>query len=115
MSDRPLNTPAQRVSWAIEQSGRTLAAIADQIGCTHVTLVLWRDGKTELFNAKVHLVHAFARAVNVNVEWLLVGEGPVRPGYETPLENIVHRIEARSPEMAYTAERLLRALLPEDK
>lgn len=109
---RELHTPAERVAWAIDQSGRKLQDLASAVGCTHATLSQWSTGATDLSNAKVRLVLALASELGVNVEWLLTGDGPVANAYTSfpPLVLLAQEISRGDPLQASTAERLLRAL-----
>ena len=112
MRDEP-NTTGERVAWAIERSGYKFEALAELIGCTHATLSQWKSGKTDLGNAKVHLVHAFCEHTGVNPAWLLTGDGPAISAYSTrahPLILKAHELLKSNGELADTAERLLDAL-----
>lgn len=113
MNREPL-TAAQRVTWAKEHSGRTWEQLGAAVGCSHAALVLWGSGQTNLDNAKVHLVMAYARATGVNLQWLLTGDGPAVTTYrktEHPLvEQARHLVEER-PALAETGYALLQALV----
>ena len=112
MRDEPMTT-GERVAWAIERSGYKFEALAELIGCTHATLSQWKSGKTNLGNAKVHLVHAFCEHTGVNAAWLLTGDGPAISAYSTrahPLILKAHELLKTNGELADTAERLLDAL-----
>lgn len=112
MREEP-NTTGERVAWAIERSGYKFEALAEQIGCTHATLSQWKSGKTDLGNAKMHLVHAFCEATGVNPTWLLTGDGPAISTYSKrahPLILKAHELLKTRVELADTAERLLDAL-----
>lgn len=116
---RPRNellTPAQRISWAIEQSGRAGYSIAESIGCSHVAVHKWASGETEAGHIKAALLQKFADETGVEVRWLLTGEGPARSGYSKdlrPLVLLAREISDLPSEYAERAERVLRALLPE--
>lgn len=114
----PPDTPARRVQWAIERSGRSLKDIGDAIGCSHAALSQWATGSTDLANAKTRLVLAFAQEMGINVQWPLTGEGPAVSsyGHSSALELLARELTATDPLAAATAERVLRALMPaEDK
>jgi transcriptional regulator with XRE-family HTH domain len=110
---QPLNTIAQRVAWAIAESGRTKTDIAKQIGCTHAALSQWASGRVDIGNSRVNLLRAFCAAVHVRVDWLLTGEGAARDSYPeaSALVVIARDIAARDGDLADTAERILRALV----
>lgn len=113
MTERDFTSGANRARWAIEHSGKTLEAIAALIGCTHATLSQWQTGTTDLMRSKAGLVTAFARVVNVNVQWLLTGDGAVRSNYastEHPLITEARHIVQEAPALAEQAYRVLVAL-----
>ena len=49
-------TPAERVAYAIENSGKTMEHLAAEMGCTHATLSQWKTGATNVLNAKAQLL-----------------------------------------------------------
>lgn len=109
-------TPAQRIGWAIRNSGKTLEAIADAIGCTHPTLSYWQTGVTDVENAKAMLLQRFADETGVEIRWILTGEGNVRRDYKqsvSPLELLARQVSAHDGPIADQAERVIRALMPE--
>lgn len=75
MTDRPLETAAARIGYAIEKSGLTLEVLAEAIGCSHAALSQWRSGTTNAANIKAGLLNAFAERTATDVRWLLTGEG----------------------------------------
>lgn len=90
-----------------------LEALADKIGCSHATLSQWQNGRTEMGNAKVRLLGAFARETGVNLEWLLTGNGPAVSSFplrEHPLVVKAHDVVRDRADLAETALRLLDAL-----
>lgn len=107
-------TASQRIAWAISESGKTLVAIAAEIGCSHAALSQWSTGKTEAENIKAGLLNRFADATHVEMRWLLTGQGPVRTSYPraTPLLLLVREVDELGDEASQQAERVLRALLP---
>ena len=71
-----LKTATGRIAYAIEASGKTLEAIASEIGCTHATLSQWQRGKTDPNSIKAGLLQAFSECTGFDVRWLLTGRGP---------------------------------------
>lgn len=67
---------AQRIDWAIEQSGETISVLAERAGCTHASLSQWRHGRTS--NIRSDLLLKFADATGIDFRWLITGQGPVR-------------------------------------
>lgn len=118
MPREPL-TPADRVRWAVDQSGHGLEYIADQIGCSHAALSFWQTGKTNIHNVKVGLLVEFCRVTGANLQWLLTGDGPrltqyARPPEEAPLMAAArHIVQDLPPSVAATAYKLLTALEPD--
>jgi len=114
--ERDPSTPGQRIRWAIEQSGRTLEQIADEMECTHSTLSQWQTGKTNVFNIKAGLLVAFSRITGASIDWVLTGNGPrlstyPRPKAEAPLVALARHIASDLPEQtSATAYRLLEVL-----
>lgn len=112
---RDFSSIGQRVRWAIETSGKTLTQIAQAIGCTHATLSLWQNNKTDMRQAKAGLLMSFCQEVNINLQWLMTGDEPVRGRYaaqEHPLVHTARHIAQESPALADQAYRVLRALDP---
>jgi transcriptional regulator with XRE-family HTH domain len=104
---------ADRVRWAVGRSHRSLQSIAEEIGCTHATLSQWQTGSTNVADAKVGLVSAFAKSTGVHLEWLLSGDGPCLASDTAPEHELLLRarhIVEDLPAMADTASRLLLAL-----
>lgn len=113
----PTLTPAQRLTWAVAQSQRTLTDIAEHIGCSHAALSQWLAGKTEAENIKAALLQRFCDLTAVEMRWILTGEGPARSAYPTaapPLVRLAQEISAEYPAAAEQAERVLRALMPKE-
>lgn len=112
---RDFTSISERIKWSIEQSGLTLELIGSAIGCSHVTLSLWQTGVTDMSRAKIGLVVAFCDCVNVNLQWLLTGDGPVREKYAAvnhPLVAEALHIAADYPHLAEQARRVLVAIKP---
>lgn len=112
---RDLSEPAQRVAWAVAQSGKTLEVLAAEIGCTHATLSNWQRGDTTIYNAKAGLLVSFCHATGTNLEWVLTGSGPAlsrTAAVQEPalVQQARHIVRDLSPEVAATAYRLLAAL-----
>lgn len=113
--ERDFTEPAQRVAWAIQHSGKTLEALGEEIGCSHVALSHWQRGTTSIYRAKAGLLVEFCRATGVNLDWVLTGNGPTlsrQPHVAEPplVAQARHIAEDCSPEVAATAYRLLAAL-----
>jgi transcriptional regulator with XRE-family HTH domain len=110
-------TAAERIAWAIENSGKTLVQIAEEIGCSHAALSQWASAKTVAENIKAGLLQRFADAVAVEIRWLLTGSGPARtryPAHHHSLLEVAREIDAMEGPLPSQAERLLRALLPQE-
>jgi transcriptional regulator with XRE-family HTH domain len=113
-----LDTPAQRIQWAIDDSGKTLTQIADEIGCSHAALSQWATAKTIAENIKAGLLNRFSEVTGVRSTWLLTGREPVRDRYMAKHEQLMHlarEIDAMDDHTADQAERVLRALLPKQQ
>lgn len=109
-------TPAERIAWAIDRSGKTLVQIADEIGCSHAALSQWASAKTAAENIKAGLLQRFADAVAVEIRWLLTGDGPTRthyPAHHHSFIQVAREIDEMEGPLPSQAERLLRALLPD--
>lgn len=107
-------TPAERVAWAIERSGKTLTALAQEIGCSHAALSQWQNGHTPLETVKSGLLHAFAERTGVDVRWLLTGQGPAVSRYvmRSEVERItvaLQVMESRAPQQVETIVRMVEA------
>lgn len=114
-SQEPPLTASQRIAWAIDTSGKTLTALADEVGCSHAALSQWASARTEADNIKAALLQRFADATAVELRWLLTGEGPVRSAYATaysPLVLLAREVAQLDDSLATQAERVLRAMLP---
>lgn len=70
---------AERIAYAVDQSGKSLERLASEVGCTHVAISNWQTGKTQ--EIKASLLLAFADATGFELRWLLTGKGPVRSRY----------------------------------
>lgn len=117
---RDPSTPADRIRWAVRQSGRTLEDIAEAMECSHSALSLWQTGRTNVHNIKAGLLVAFSRETGVSIDWLLTGDGPRLTGYgrqrdEAPLVATARHIVTEMPEQMDVAQRLLAALEPPPK
>lgn len=116
---REPSSAADRIRWAVKQSDRTLVQIADEVGCTHVTLSLWQTGATLVENIKVGLLVKFCEVTGANLQWLLTGEGPRLAHYPKAsagsalVATAEHLARDAPPEVVKTAERVLRALDPD--
>lgn len=117
---RDPSTPADRIRWAIRQSGRTLEDIAEAMECSHSALSLWQTGRTNVQNIKAGLLVAFSRETGSSIDWLLTGDGPrltgyTRPPEEAPLVTMARHIVVDLPDQTDMAQRLLQALEPAPK
>jgi transcriptional regulator with XRE-family HTH domain len=109
-----LDTPAERISFAIERSEMTLEALAAKIGCSHAALSQWRSGKTEASHIKAGLLQAFADATTTDVRWLLTGKGPVVSRYVLTAEmsrlgNALAVMERSAPSQVETIVKMVEA------
>jgi transcriptional regulator with XRE-family HTH domain len=109
-----LKTAAGRIRHAIETSGKTLEAIASEIGCTHAALSQWQTGATDAQNIKAGLLQAFAESTGTDVRWLLTGKGPqvsryIRTGEMERLATAIKAMERWSPMQIETVVRMVEA------
>lgn len=114
MNPVDLVTPAQRIAWAIEQTGLTLEQLAEAVGCTHAALSQWRSGATDAANIKSGLLQAFADRTNTDVRWLLTGRGPVISRYSMRPElqrisSALAAMERNTPQQVETVIRMIEA------
>lgn len=68
-----LSTFAGRFRWAIARSPNNQSALAVAMGASTGTITQWKTGDTEKHDAE--LVVKAARFLDVDVEWLVLGEG----------------------------------------
>ena len=69
----PLNfsSPAERIAWAIERSGKTLHQLADEIGCSHAALSQWQNGETSAANIKAGLLQKLVDLLSkFRISWI---------------------------------------------
>jgi len=114
MSDKTPLTAAQRIAWAMENSGKTMTALAETVGCSHAALSQWASAVTEAENIKAGLLQRFADATCCELRWLLTGEGPVRSKYiaaAASLLMLAQEAATADDQTQRTAERVLRAIL----
>lgn len=116
--NREPSTPAERIRWAVKQSGHRLVDVAAYVGCSHATLSQWQNGVTDVHNIKVGLLVRFCEYTGASMSWILSGDGPAlttygKPAAEPPLVALAARI-ARDlpPGVTDMATRLLQALEP---
>ncbi len=118
---RDLATPADRIRWAIEQSGHRLIDVAIAVGCSHSALSQWQTGATQVENIKVGLLLKFCDFTGASLQWLLTGDGPRLMRYAKPfadsalVQRAAHIARDLPPEIAAVAERVLKALEPPPK
>lgn len=72
----PLPAVAVRIREARESKGLTQAALAARLGTTRSQVTIWETGGR---NPSPTSLNDLAQALEVNVEWLSKGAGPVRP------------------------------------
>lgn len=74
MSKPGAMTRPERISWAIENSGKTQEQIAAETGCSQPAISLWKRGEIKRYDAE--RLTRFAAACRVRMMWLLYGVGP---------------------------------------
>lgn len=72
-TEHDLSTFSGRFKWAIERSPNTQSALATAMGATTGTITQWKTGETKKYDAE--LVVKAAQFLDVDVEWLVLGEG----------------------------------------
>ena len=107
-------TPAERVAYAIENSGKTMEHLAAEMGCTHATLSQWKTGATNVLNAKAQVLQAFADRTGVEARWILHGTGPAVSRYLLPEEmqrvsEALKVMERTHPQQVETIVRMVEA------
>ena len=95
---KDMRTVGQRVTEVIGEADKSVQEIADIIGVSAAAIYQWQSDATK--NIRPENLFPFARAVNVNAEWIATGEGPKKPG----------DIEARGQD--YTLSGMLKPLSP---
>ena len=68
-----LSTFAGRFKWAIDHSPNNQSALAAAMGATTGTITQWKTGETKKYDAE--LVVKAAQFLDVDVEWLVTGQG----------------------------------------
>ncbi len=117
--DREPSTPAERIRWAVEQSGLRLVDIAEHVGCTHSALSYWQTGATRAENIKAMHLLRFCEITGASPHWLMSGDGPRLTHYakRSPGADLIataeHVVRDLGPEAAAVALRLLRTLDPQ--
>lgn len=101
-----LNTKAGRISFVIEKSGHNPASIAKLLGCKPAAVYQWINGSTK--NLKEHLLWKLADKTEYEARWISQGEGPAKINKTVQYGQGV--LNAMSPEVRYTAVRLLDTL-----
>jgi Helix-turn-helix. len=66
---------AMRIQLLIAREGGT-SALARRCGCSEGTVRNWRDGHSDPSRARCVML---ARALNISLQWLVTGEGPMHP------------------------------------
>lgn len=105
-----LTSAAGRIEAAIERSGKTLEQLADEIGCTHVALSHWKNGKTDIQAAKAGLLQRFAEATGTDVRWILTGQGPQVSRYilTGEMDRLAHALRAMEKSHPLQIETIVR-------
>lgn len=109
-----LNTAADRIRFAVAQSGKTLEVIAAEIGCSHATLSQWQTGSTNLANIKSGLLLGFAEATGFDVRWLITGHGPrvsryIRTADMERIASAIRAMERQAPLLIEPVVRMVEA------
>lgn len=68
---------ASRLRAAREAAGLTQPQVADAIGCSNGAYAAWEVGRN--LTIKSSYLHALVNILNVRMEWLLTGEGEMKP------------------------------------
>lgn len=68
-----LSTFSSRFKWALARSPNNQSALAGAIGATTGTITQWKTGETKKYDAE--LVVKAAQFLDIDVEWLVLGEG----------------------------------------
>lgn len=102
MTDSLPNTFAERMLYAMDQSGKKQKLIADEMGVTPQSVTRWRkDGY--LAKEKIPM---FCRVCGVSIEWLLTGEASTN----SQLEELMMLIDKLPDEQLGAVVTMLRAL-----
>lgn len=109
-----LSTASGRIAYAIAKSGKTLERIAEEMGCTHVTLSQWQRGHTDAAAIKSGLMLAFSDATGFDIRWLLTGAGPQVSRYTLTSEmarvaTALKAMERQAPQQVETVVRMIEA------
>ncbi len=75
-----MTTISERFLEALGDSGMKAADLARSAYLTQGAISQWSSGDVAEKHAKASTAIRIAKALNVNVEWLISGEGPKRPG-----------------------------------
>lgn len=84
-----MTTISERFLEALADSGMKAADLARSAYLTQGAISQWSTGSVAEKHAKASTAIKIARALNVNVEWLISGEGPKRPGEDRKAPNLV--------------------------
>lgn len=73
---------AERIKIALDQAGKAQRQVAMDVGVSAQSVTKWkRHGYMDRKN-----IPSFCRACNVSIEWMLTGDGSMRP--ENPLQSL---------------------------
>lgn len=67
------STFAARFRWAVDKSPHNQVALAEAMGASTGVITQWKTGQTQRYDAE--MVIKAARFLEVDVEWLVLGEG----------------------------------------
>lgn len=73
-------TLGQRLELARQEAGVSPAQLARDVGTTDATVSNWIGDKVNPDNVKAVFACRLAARLNIRVEWLLLGQEPMRPG-----------------------------------
>lgn len=85
-----MTTISERFLEALSDSGMKAAELARSAYLTQGAISQWSTGSVAEKHAKASTAIKIAKALNVNVEWLISGEGPKRPGEAAKPANLVY-------------------------
>ncbi|HWX64802.1 MAG TPA: YdaS family helix-turn-helix protein [Rhodanobacter sp.] len=89
---------ATRIRLLIAREGGA-SALARRCGCSEGTVRNWRDGHNDPSRARCITL---ARALNISLQWLVTGEGPMQPDSNERLDDA--SVESTSPPVATTVK-----------
>ncbi|WP_052706122.1 helix-turn-helix domain-containing protein [Vibrio galatheae] len=84
----------ERITQRMEQLGVTQAQLSREVGITQVSTMRIRTGQSE--NIKAVTALKLAKSLKCNINWLVLGRGPVESESSQPLVNAASLIVAES-------------------